>query len=47
MGQHDLRAAAPDLDTIDRVRREHIAAVNRGDAEAWASTFRGLMGPDH
>lgn len=36
MSQHVLTASAPDLEAV---RREHIAAVNRGDAEAWVSTF--------
>jgi uncharacterized protein (TIGR02246 family) len=40
MGQHD---------SIDRVRRMHVAAVNRGEAEAWVGTFAedGVQMPPH
>ncbi len=38
-----------ELEAIDRVRHAHVAALNRGDVEAWAELFSedGVQMPPH
>ena len=49
MSQQDSARTAPDREEIDAVHRAHVAAVNRGDADAWVNTFAedGVQMPPH
>ena len=39
MSDNERTGSESDLETIDRVRAAHVAALNAGDAEAWAAQF--------
>lgn len=39
MTEHERIGSETDLEAIDRVRDAHVAALNAGDAEAWAAQF--------
>jgi uncharacterized protein (TIGR02246 family) len=39
MSRAERIGSETDLETIDRVRETHVAAVNAGDAEAWVAQF--------
>ena len=37
MSKAERMGSETDLEAIDRVRETHVAALNAGDAEAWAA----------
>jgi uncharacterized protein (TIGR02246 family) len=39
MSKSERTGSETDLEAIDRVRAAHVAALNAGDAEAWAAQF--------
>jgi uncharacterized protein (TIGR02246 family) len=39
MTDYERTGSETDLEAIDRVRAAHVAALNAGDAEAWAAQF--------
>jgi len=39
MSKSERTGSETDLEAIDRVRGAHVAALNAGDAEAWAAQF--------
>ena len=39
MSKSERTGSETDLEAIDRVRAAHVAALNAGDAEAWAGQF--------
>ena len=39
MSKAERMGSETDLEAIDRVRETHVAALNAGDAEAWAAHF--------
>lgn len=39
MSKSERTGSETDLKAIDRVRGAHVAALNAGDAEAWAAQF--------
>jgi uncharacterized protein (TIGR02246 family) len=49
MTQSQMTGSPEDLEAIDRVRQAHVAALNRGDVEAWADLFAedGVQMPPH